>query len=239
MRGPAPLPRSRQSSRPSDLLESFSLSSSLLPWSDLYLFFPGPLHSLHKAFTTSSLKFLALLLFLCHTAVKMTFQNHRSRCHLPRGAPSPAGEHLISWGCPRGPLVNVNPPVFPRHGPPLPGLSPTLYSRDQNWFSSSSLCGPILLHFMLSPMPGKPPSLSLFTCQCLLKLYPNLPLQNLDSLTCVMHPFIKVPTTLCWDDLQSVLPYQTVSVFPEGRQSSLLSSATLGPSSGSCLHTIC
>ena len=109
----------------------------------------------------------------------------------------------------------------------------------QNWFSSSSLCRPILLHFMLSPMPGKPPSLSLFTCQCLLKLYPNLPLQNLDSLTCVMHPFIKVPTTLCWDDLQSVLPYQTVSVFPEGRQSSLLSSATLGPSSGSCLHTIC
>ena len=31
MRGPAPLPGSRQSSSPTDLLESFSLSSSLLP----------------------------------------------------------------------------------------------------------------------------------------------------------------------------------------------------------------
>ena len=82
MRGPAPLPRSRQSSRPSDLLESFSLSSSLFPWSDLYLFFPGPLHSLHNAFTASSLKFLALLLFLCHTAVKIVRNTAGRKSHL-------------------------------------------------------------------------------------------------------------------------------------------------------------
>lgn len=59
--------------------------------------------------------------------------------------------------------------------------------------------------FMLFPMPGKPPSPSFFTRQRLLKLYPNLPLRSLDSLTCVMYPFIKVPTALCWDDLQWVL----------------------------------
>ena len=180
---------------------------------------------------------------LRHTAVKMTFQNHRSRCHLPRGAPSPAGEHLTSWGCPAGPLVNVNPPVFPRHGPPFPGLSPFLYSRDPElvliifsvWTRPSplSLCCFLCLENLL---PWGP-SLSLFTCQCLLKLCPNLPLQSLDSLTCVMYPFIKVPTTLCWDDLQLVLPYQ--NMFPEGRESSLVSSVTLGPSSGSHLHTIC
>lgn len=75
---------------------------------------------------------------LLHMDVKMISQNHRSRCHLPRGVPSPAGEHLTSWGCPAGTLVNVNPPIFPRHGPPFPGL----------WFSSSSLCGPVLLPFL-------------------------------------------------------------------------------------------
>lgn len=91
MRGPAPLPRSRQSSRPSDLLESFSLSSSLLPWSDLYLFFPGPLHSLHNAFTTSSLKFLALFLFpLPHGC-----QNDLSKPWIK--VPSPQRHPITCW----------------------------------------------------------------------------------------------------------------------------------------------
>ena len=164
MRGPAPLPRSRQSSRPTDLLESFSLSSSLLPWSDLYLFFPRPLHSLHAAFTASSLKCLALL----HFPPPHGCQNDLSKSQIK--VPSPQRCPITCWRTSHllrmsrrasseceSPRLSSTWPTFP-WPVPLPILQgPRTGSHHLLRVDPS-----FSTFLMLFPMPGKPPSLRSF-----------------------------------------------------------------------------